>query len=269
MNKDRIMRLSTLREELDQITARAYPDKSWPLIQSWIAKATPVIRRDWPDFFDDFQRVATKPKGSGMMLMNSDFTISEQEHRRQWKIKDEQAREIKQNVINFLDGIISLEPQSDSGSAVDRVLFLSKRFSILAQQLKTRERGKPPLEIEDEYDVQYLFLALLRLHFDDVRKEIWTPNHAGSSSRMDFLLKREKVVLETKKTRDTLSRDSHVGNELIIDIERYAQYPDCQTLICFVYDPDNLLDNPKGLEQDLSGIRENINVIVVVSSSSL
>jgi len=267
MNTDRIARLSALREELAQITVPVYPDKSWPLVQSWIAKATAVIRNDWPDFFDDFQKVTAKPNGGGIVFMRQNFTIDEQEHRRLWKISNEETKEIQQNVLSFLDGVISLEPQGDSRSnVIDRVVFLCKRFPLFAQQLKARERGKLPVEIEDEYDVQYLFLALLRLHFDDVRKEIWTPNYAGGSSRMDFLLKREKIVLETKKTRDSLSRDSQVGDQLIIDIERYAQDPNCQTLICFVYDPDSLLDNPKGLEQDLSGIRKNINVTIVVSS---
>ena len=68
---------------------------------------------------------------------------------------------------------------------------------------------------------------------------------------------------------DTLKRDSQIGDQLIVDIERYAQYPDCRVLVCFVYDPDMLLDNPKGLEQDLSGLRENIEVVVVVSPSGV
>jgi REase_DpnII-MboI len=52
--------------------------------------------------------------------------------------------------------------------------------------------------MKDEYDVQDSLHALLKLHFDDVRREEWTPSYAGSQSRMDFLLKREKIVVETK-----------------------------------------------------------------------
>jgi len=85
---------------------------------------------------------------------------------------------------------------------------------------------------------------------------------------MDFFLKPERIVVEVKKTRDTL-RDGDVGDQLNIDIERYAQRPDCETLVCFVFDPDRLLDNPRGLEQDLSGLRGIIEVVVLVSPSSM
>jgi len=268
MNNDNIARISNLKEELAQITEPTYPTELWPQIKSWIAKATPVIRRDWPDFLDDFQTVAVEPKGAGIMFMSTDFTISNDERLRVWKIDVREAKEIQQNILNFLDGLKSLAPIDVNVGDLDEVLRLCKRFQIFAQQLKVRERGRTPLEIEDEYDIQYLFLALLRLHFDDVRKEEWTPSYAGSSSRMDFLLKRQKFVLEIKKTRDSLASDKQVGDQLIIDIERYAQHPDCQTLICFVYDPTSLLDNPKGLEQDLSGKREQINVMVIISPSA-
>ena len=60
-------------------------------------------------------------------------------------------------------------------------------------------------EIKDEYDVQDLLNALLRLNFDDVRPEEYTPSYAGSSTRVDFLLKKEKIVIEVKKTRKVQS----------------------------------------------------------------
>jgi hypothetical protein len=267
MSNDRVSRLAILREELAQISMAPFPTETWPIVEAWIAKATPVIRSDWPHLFEEFQRASDKPKG-GVIRMGTDFTISEHERRRLWRVDNEETERVKRNLLNFLDGILALAP-TQSDRALDTVLLICKRFSIFAQQLKTRERGRPPFEIEDEYDVQYLLLALLRLHFEDVRKEEWTPSYAGGSSRMDFLLKRERIVIEAKKTRDTLNRDSQIGDQLIVDIKRYAEHPDCQALVCFVYDPDMLLDNPKGLEQDLSATRERIEVIVVVSPSGI
>ena len=265
MNDDHFSRLKTLRAELAQIPPGPYPTKTWMSIESWISKATPVIRGDWSSFYEDFQKVSAKPGGAGIIWMNQDFTISEGEHRRLWKQSNEEAEQIRQNILNFLDGILILAPQSqEKNPSLDKVIFICKRFSIFARQLKTRERNRTPLLVEDEYDLQYLLLALLRLHFEDVRPEVWTPPYAGGSARMDFLLKQERVIVEAKKTRDTL-RDRQVGDQLIIDIERYAEYPDYHILVCFVYDPDGLIDNPRGLEQDLSGVREKINAIVLVS----
>jgi REase_DpnII-MboI len=113
------------------------------------------------------------------------------------------------------------------------------------RQLAERHAGRPALVIDDEYDVQDHLHALLRLHLDDVREEEWAPSYGGS--RIDFLLKRERMVVETKMTRDRLDR-AKVVDELVIDKAHYRQQPDCKTLVCFVYDPDHRLANPDALE---------------------
>jgi hypothetical protein len=117
--------------------------------------------------------------------------------------------------------------------------------------------------IEDEYDVQDLLHSLLRLFFDDVRPEPCTPNYAGGNSRMDFLLKKESIGIETKKTRDTLGQ-KELGDQLIIDIKRYQKYPDCRTLICFVYDPEGNIANPNGIENDLNRQEGDLSVKVLI-----
>lgn len=126
-----------------------------------------------------------------------------------------------------------------------------EKFHLVATQLKNRYNSRPPLLIDDEYDVQDLMNSLLRINFEDVRKEDHVPSYAGGSTRVDFLLKREKIIIEVKKTRTNL-KDKEVGNQLILDIAHYKSHPDCKHLICFVYDPDNLIINPRGLEDDLN-----------------
>lgn len=138
------------------------------------------------------------------------------------------------------------------------------RFHLVARQLRQRYGERPTLDISDEYDVQDLFHTILRIFFDDIRPEEWTPSYAGGSSRMDFLLKPEKIVVEVKKTRSTLSaRD--VRDQLAIDILRYRSHPDCRTLICFVYDPEERIANPRGLEQDLNQLIGELQVRVFVA----
>ena len=80
---------------------------------------------------------------------------------------------------------------------------------------------------------------------------------------MDFLLKGVKLVVELKKTRPGLG-DKEVGEELLVDIAKYQKHPDCETLVCMVYDPDSMLKNPKGLESDLSTKHEKLSVLVIV-----
>jgi len=137
---------------------------------------------------------------------------------------------------------------------VQPILILEKlfnRFHQVARQLRSRHNGRPILDVSDEYDVQDLLHSLLKLYFDDIRPEEWTPSYAGSSSRMDFLLKDEQLVVEVKKTRDTL-RDKLLGDQLIVDITKYKEHPDCKTLVCFIYDAEGLIANPTGLENDLN-----------------
>jgi hypothetical protein len=108
---------------------------------------------------------------------------------------------------------------------------------------------------------------LLRIDFDDVRPEEWTPSYAGKSSRMDFLLKAEQIVIETKMARKGLI-DKDVGDQLLVDIARYKTHPDCDTLLCFVYAPDGYIRNLVGLCGDLQKNTEEIKIIVFVIPSS-
>lgn len=135
----------------------------------------------------------------------------------------------------------------------DNLIVLFERFHSVARQIKNRYNNRDTIKINDEYDVQDLLYALLRLYFDDIRPEEYTPSYAGSRTRMDFLLKKERTVIEVKKTRDNL-KDKEVGNELILDIARYKAHPECSRLICFVYDPESKIENPRGLEDDLSNL---------------
>jgi hypothetical protein len=80
---------------------------------------------------------------------------------------------------------------------------------------------------------------------------------------MDFLLKREKVVVEVKMTRKGLGQKAVA--KLIEDKERYRTHPDYKTLICFVYDPQGLCDNPVALESDVSQGAADFQVVVIVS----
>jgi REase_DpnII-MboI len=147
----------------------------------------------------------------------------------------------------------------------DLIARLLRRFHQAARQLKTRHSNRSGITIADEYDVQDILHSFLRGLFDDVRPEECTPSYAGGASRMDFLLKKEKIVIETKLASPTL-RDKQIGEQLMVDIQRYSAHPDCRDLICFVYDPLGNVRNPAGLEADLSHARNNIRVQVVIVS---
>lgn len=148
--------------------------------------------------------------------------------------------------------------------AIHRIQKLLSRFPIVCRQLKNRHSDRPTFVVEDEYDVQDLIHALLKIEFDDIRSEEWTPSYGGAAARMDFLLKNERIVIETKKTRNGLN-SKEIGEQLLIDIAKYKTHPDCKTLICFVYDPEGRIENPKGLKNDLeSKSSKDLKILVYI-----
>ena len=113
--------------------------------------------------------------------------------------------------------------------------------------------------IPDEYDVQYLLEALHVGVFPDVRREEYTPSLGSVSARMDFLLKEESIVVETKMMRPSLD-NKRLKTELNDDKAHYKKHPDFNVLVCFVYDPDHKLKNPHGFEKDLSEANKDFTV---------
>jgi hypothetical protein len=148
--------------------------------------------------------------------------------------------------------------------ALALVCQICSRFHRVVRQLRQRREDRPTLDVGDEYDVQDLLHALLQLHFDDICPEEWTPSYAGGAARMDFLLKDYGIVIETKKTRSGL-KSKDVGSQLIEDLARYKQAPDCRKLVCFVYDPEERITNRDGLIRDLEALDNEIEVKAIVS----
>jgi hypothetical protein len=156
---------------------------------------------------------------------------------------------------------------TDIQSATARIVQLADAFHRAVLQLRKRRSGREPLLINDEYDVQYIFAAFLETRFADVRLEEWGPSYAGRPSRLDFLLKEESVLVETKMIRSGLG-DRKLGDELILDIAHYKERSNCKAIVCFVYDPEHQLTNPRGIENDLSKTTDGINVRVLVRPAS-
>ena len=156
-----------------------------------------------------------------------------------------------------------IEDELIGENPIDTICKLCDRFHFVARQIRNRHSNRPTLDIRDEYDVQDLFHALLYLKFDDIRPEEWTPSYAGSSSKMDFLLKQEQIVVEIEKTRPGLNA-KELGTQLIDDVARYKSHQDCSSLICFVYDPDERISNPRGIEKDLNRKEGELVVQVLI-----
>ena len=177
--------------------------------------------------------------------------------------QDAKLREISAVTDKVLSRLGKLTEENVRPEVMLENLF--DRFHLIVRQLRDRHDSRETIDVKDEYDVQDLMHALMKIYFDDIRPEEWTPNYAGSSSRMDFLLKNERLAVEVKRSRDAL-RDKVIGEQLIIDIAKYKEHPDCETLVCFIYDPEGFVSNPTGLENDLNKLSSNeLKVCVYVA----
>lgn len=154
-------------------------------------------------------------------------------------------------------------PQERADQIIERMLL---RFHRFAKDLEHRPRGRKGIQLDDEYDVQFLVNALLRLQFDNVKSEEPSPSMAAGGTRTDFFLPEHGLFIELKMTRDDMTVRS-LADALILDIARYRAHPECHAIIFFVYDPRGLVKNVVALRTELSEIAGELPVSLIVSPS--
>lgn len=179
------------------------------------------------------------------------------------KSKLNAIREFIKLTERFTKQVNLLIVPSEKGETIDAIEFLLNKIHEVALKLTQRHEKRPTLIISDEYDVQDLLFSLLWIYFEDVRLEEHTPSFAGGSARMDILVKDNNSVIEVKKTRKGLS-DKELGKQLIEDIAFYKKHENCKKLYCFIYDPDFLIRNRKGLCSDIESTND-LDVTVIIN----
>ena len=157
-------------------------------------------------------------------------------------------------------------PQSVQGGPdpVERVKTLCYRFHSVARQLRLRGEYRATLSVEDEFDAQDLLHALLRIQFDNIETDEWTPSYSSGTPRTTLLLNDGRLAVIVKKTRPGLNAKD-LTDQLRIDAERYRSYGCCRTLLCFMYDPEGRIGNPRGLEASLTSVTDSFVIDVLVA----
>ena len=160
------------------------------------------------------------------------------------------------------------EPASQSPQAGSDPLELVKtlccRLHFVARQLRLRGEYRATICVEDEVDAQDLLHALLRIQFDDIGTDEWTPSYSGGAPRTTFLLNDSRLAVIVKKTRPGLNAKD-LTDQLRIDTERYRSHGCCTTLLCFMYDPEGRIGNPRGLEASLTSVNDSFVIDVLVA----
>jgi hypothetical protein len=154
-------------------------------------------------------------------------------------------------------------PQAGS-NPVELVKTLCCRFHSVARQLRLRGEYRATLSVEDECDAQDLLHALLRIQFDNIDTDEWTPSYSSGAPRTTLLLNDSRLAVIVKKPRSGLNAKD-LTDQLLIDAERYRSHDHCTTLLCFMYDPEGRIGNPRGLEASLTSVSDSFVIDVLVA----
>lgn len=247
--------IEKLQTQLDEVPLLQSADAKSPKFEKWHRKICNILeriplkgdvyRKEFGTFrFHDF--VATSPPNR------------KPEHTKcyQGGIRSAQTfleaiiEEVKEYTDDFQEEIPNKQ------NALTIVENLCNRFHIFVRHLRIKHHENQtiePIAINSEYDVQFLLQAILSLFFDDIRPEEPGATRAGSSSRADFWLFQEGIIVECKYIKPKLTREK-LKEQLDKDLLDYRTKERCRAIIFFIYDPRSLIDNPRGFESGYNEI---------------
>jgi REase_DpnII-MboI len=138
------------------------------------------------------------------------------------------------------------------------------RFHSVARQLRLRRDDRPTLEVKDDHDLQDLLCALLKVEFDEVATDEWTPPYTQGTPRTTLLVNSDKIAIVAKKTGPGVTT-KELADQVTTDSAYYRAQGRCSTLFCFMYDPEGRIGSPKRLETTLTSVSEHCTVEVLVA----
>lgn len=202
------------------------------------------LNRYFMSFFKD-------GKDEAKAYSDGDYGLSERSAAEKSHLISSILVDFKSGALQTANSVGMLKFANEHLDAVKVVLTLGERFLYIERELAIRRENRPTVTVTDEYDAQDLLRAMLAIFYDDVRPEDVAGSFAGATSRVDFVIPEFELAIELKFSRPTLD-SKKLGEELIVDRERYASRKDVRHLLCLVFDHSGLLRNPRGLEKDLS-----------------
>jgi len=158
------------------------------------------------------------------------------------KYNDKTAEEIVRDILN------------NFGNAIQKII-------------KNRRSDHSNFLIKDEYDVQDILYVILKSIFPKLREEDPIPKVGAKSSKIDLILREEKILIEVKMIKANDSNEIKFIDQLKIDFESYHECKWLDKLFCFVYDPYKKTKDIISFK-DLNGNRakgsHNFNVEIIV-----
>jgi hypothetical protein len=181
------------------------------------------------------------------------------------------SREIDVLDIIVLEDIekVLLKMSYNNMTSEDIVRKILGNFSNAVLKLvNDRRKGHENFKINDEYDVQDLLYIILKSLFSDMKYEDPIPKVGGQSTKIDFILRDECILIEVKMIKEKDMNEMEFIKQLKIDFESYHECQWIKKLFCFIYDPFKKtgdISNFKDLNGDRTKNGHNFNVEVILS----
>lgn len=216
------------RKEGSYMGGRYYSGREY---EDWLTLAIRFVEMNFPGETDTkrFREIAERANGNG----------------------DERYLTLM-GILKAFEALPPIPLKADIIPLLEDICMNFNKFDI---SIRRRYSNRDTITINDEHDLQDALLSILKLFINDIRPEDYVPSYAGGNSRVDFLLPEHGLIIETKMTNSSL-KDKQVGEQLIIDFERYKQTNGYDHLVCFVYDKDANIHNPIGLIKDLEKLSD-------------
>lgn len=154
---------------------------------------------------------------------------------------------------------------SEMLEALEQLDHICRRLPIAFAIMGRKVQNRTGLKVADEYDVQRILHAICATIFEEVEDEDPTPKMAAGSSRLDFLLRRERVAVETKMLGDNLTLPK-LRDDLSKDIVYFRAHQNAGSLFIFAYDPGRKILSPAGFEAAFHSDSDDFPVRIVVAS---
>jgi hypothetical protein len=167
----------------------------------------------------------------------------------------------KQAIGLSIARVIESTPDQDPLNLIRKVCL---RFHSVARQLRLRKDYRPTLEVDDDHDLQDLLCALLKVEFDEVATDEWTPPYTRGAPRTTLLVNRDQIAIVAKKTGPGVTTKD-LADQVAADSAYYRAQGRCSTVFCFMYDPEGRIGSPKRLETTLTSVSEHCRVEVLVA----
>jgi hypothetical protein len=155
-----------------------------------------------------------------------------------------------------------------SKTAEEVVRDVLNNFSNAVQKItKIRRSDHSLFLIADEYDVQDILYVILKSIFPNLRDEDPIPKVGAKSTKIDLILREEKILIEVKMIKVKDLNEIHFIEQLKVDFESYHECKWLKKLFCFVYDPykkTHDVANFRDLNGDRIKVGHSFNVELIV-----